>query len=53
MLEFIVHHSQPDGRKSRCEDNGKQKIIPKLFRPTQYGVPSTETHMADNQKVGL
>jgi hypothetical protein len=30
-----------------------KKTIPKLFRPTQYGVPSTETHMADNQKVGL
>jgi hypothetical protein len=31
MLEFIVHHSQRDGRKSHCEDNGKQKKFPSRF----------------------
>ena len=54
MLEFIVRHSQPDGRKSRCEDNGKQKNDSQVVSSnTVWHAVNGDTTMADNQKDGL
>lgn len=44
MLEFIVHHSQPDGRKSRCEDNGKKNNSQVVSSNTVWRAVNRDTH---------